>query len=141
MRFLLDTCVISGLRKPRENRSLVEWISDVDESDLYLSVITIGEIEKGISLLPESRKKAEVREWLLRGVTHRFGDRILPVDVPVAARWGELVGARQQKGKPLPLLDAFIASTAAVFNCTVVTRNVEDFAGCGVNVLDPWKSR
>lgn len=140
MRFLLDTCVISCLRKPHENRSLAGWISDVDESDLFLSAITIGEIEKGISLLPESRKKEEVREWLLRTVTHRFGNRILPVDVPVAACWGELVGRRQQKGKPLPILDAFIASTAVVFHCTVVTRNVEDFEDCGVNLLNPWKN-
>ena len=137
MKFLLDTCVISALRKPRENASLVEWIAGVEESDLYLSVITIGELEKGVSRLPESKKKAAVSEWVRHAVTNRFGDRILPIDAAVAARWGELLGALEKKGKTLPLLDAFIAATALAADCTVVTRNTKDFADCGVRLLDP----
>ena len=137
MKFLLDTCVLSALRKPRENASLVEWISGVDEPDLYLSVVTIGELEKGVSRLPESRKKDAVSEWVRRAVANRFGDRILPIDAAVAACWGELLGAREKKGKTLPLLDAFIAATAIVADCTVVTRNTRDFADCGVRLLNP----
>lgn len=137
MKFLLDTCVISALRKPRENASLVEWISEVDESDLYLSALTIGELERGVSRLPESKKKAAVSDWVRHAVTNRFGNRVLSIDAAVAACWGELIGAREKKGKTLPILDAFIAATAIVANCTVVTRNTKDFADCGVRLLNP----
>lgn len=137
MKFLLDTCVISALRKPRENASLVAWISEVDESDLHLSAITIGELEKGIGRLPESRKKAAVGEWVRHAVTNRFGNRILPIDAAVAACWGELIAAGEKNGRTLPILDAFIAATAIVADCTVVTRNTKDFAACGVRLLNP----
>lgn len=137
MRFLLDTCVVSALRRPDENVSLARWISGVDETDLFLSVITIGELEKGVSLLPEGKRKSAVDDWVRRIVAARFGDRILPIDLAVAARWGELVAAREKKGKPLPILDAVIAATAGVFDCTVVTRNTRDFADCGVRLLNP----
>lgn len=137
MRFLLDTCVISALRKPKENASLVEWISEVDESDLYLSAVTIGELEKGVSRLPEGRKKAAVSGWVRHAVTNRFGNRVLPIDAAVAACWGELIGAQEKKGRTLPMLDAFIAAAAIVADCTIVTRNTKDFADCGVRLLDP----
>jgi predicted nucleic acid-binding protein len=137
VKFLLDTCVISSLRKPQENASLVEWISGVDESDLYLSAITIGELEKGVSRLPESKKKTAVSDWVRHAVTNRFGNRVLPIDAAVAACWGELIGSREKKGKMLPVLDAFIAATAIVADCTVVTRNTQDFEDCGVRLLNP----
>lgn len=137
MKFLLDTCVISALRKPKDNASLVEWISGVDESDLFLSAITIGELEKGVSRLPESKKKAAVSEWIRHAVTNRFGNRVLPIDAAVAACWGGLIGAREKEGKTLPILDAFIAATAIVADCTVVTRNTRDYADCGVRLLNP----
>lgn len=129
--------MISALRKPEENTSLVEWISEVDESDLYLSAMTIGELQKGVSRLPESKKKTAVSEWVRHAVTNRFGNRVLPIDAAVAACWGELIGAREKKGKTLPILDAFIAATAIVADCTVVTRNTKDFADCGVRLLNP----
>lgn len=137
MKFLLDTCVISALRYPQDNASLVEWISGIDESDLYLSAITIGELEKGVSRLPEGKKKAAVSEWVRHAVANRFENRVLPIDAAVAACWGELLGAREKKGKTLPILDAFIAATAIAADCTIVTRNTKDFADCGVRLLDP----
>lgn len=138
MKFLLDTCVVSALRRPRENAAVVDWISGVDESDLYLSVITIGELEKGVSRLPEGKKKSVVSDWVRHAVTNRFGSRVLAVDAAVAARWGELLGLREKKGKPMPILDAFIAATALTADCTIATRNTKDFAECGVRLLDPW---
>ena len=137
MKFLLDTCVLSALRKPSENDSLVDWISRIDESDLYFSAITIGELEKGVSRLPESKKKAAVGDWVRNAVTQRFGDRILPIDAAVAACWGELTAAREKKGRILPILDGLIAATAILADCTVVTRNTKDFADCGVRLLNP----
>jgi predicted nucleic acid-binding protein len=137
MKFLLDTCIVSALRKPGDNASLVEWISGVDEADLYLSVVTIGELEKGVCRLPASKKKDAVSEWVRHAVTNRFEDRVLPIDAAVAACWGDLLGVREKKGKTMPILDAFIAATAVVFDCTVVTRNIKDFADCGVRLLNP----
>lgn len=90
MKFLLDTCIISALRNPGDNASLVEWISGVDEADLYLSAVTIGELEKGVSRLPEGKKKTAVSDWVRHAITNRFGSRVLPIDAAVAACWGEL---------------------------------------------------
>ena len=125
------------MRKPKENASLVEWISGIDESDLYLSVITLGELEKGVSRLPESKKKAAISEWVRQAVSDRFEDRILAVDAAVAIRWGQLLGALEKEGKTMPILDALIAATALASDCSVVTRNVKDFADCGVRLLNP----
>lgn len=137
MKFLLDTCVISELRKPSENPSLVKWISGVDESDLFLSVITIGELERGVARLPEGKKKAAVGEWVRHAVVNRFGARILPVDPSVASCWGGLLASREKAGRPMPILDGFIAATAISSDCTLVTRNTKDFEGSGVRLLNP----
>lgn len=137
MKFLLDTCVISELRKPKENPALADWISGVDESDLFLSVITIGELEKGVARLPGGKKKAAVGEWIRHAVANRFGARILPVDPSVASCWGGLLAAREKAGRPMPVLDGLIAATAIASDCTLVTRNTKDFEGCGVRLLNP----
>jgi predicted nucleic acid-binding protein len=140
VKYLLDTCVVSALRKPEENPALVRWISGVEEGDLYLSAVTIGELEKGVSLLPEGRKKSLVRDWVLHALTNRFGRRILDVDAPVAARWGALLGENQKKGRSLPILDALIAATALVHDCTLVTRNLRDFRALGASLFNPWET-
>jgi predicted nucleic acid-binding protein len=137
LKFLLDACVISALRRPREHASLAAWINEVDESDLYLSVITLGELEKGVSRLPQSRKKALLSQWLRHDVTKRFADRLLPIDAAVAACWGELLAAREKKGRPMPILDAFIAATAIAAGFALVTKNTKDFEDCGVRLLNP----
>jgi predicted nucleic acid-binding protein len=137
VKHLLDTCAISALRRPKEHASLVQWISGIDEEDLYLSVVTIGELEKGVSRLPEGKKKDAVGEWIRHDVAARFGDRILPIDAAVAVCWGELLGAQERAGRALPVLDAFIAATALVNGCAIVTKNVKDFAECGVRLINP----
>ena len=137
MKYLLDTCVVSALRRPKEHPSLVEWIAGVDEQDLYLSAVTIGELTRGTARLSAGRKKDALTDWVLSAVTERFEDRILPIDAAVAAHWGELLASCVKRGRTLPLLDAIIAATALAAGCTVVTKNTKDFVDCGVRLLDP----
>ncbi len=139
MSWLLDTCVISELVKPSPAASVCDWLAARDEETLFLSAITLGELEKGVAKLPASaRKKTQLARWLRSELPERFSNRILPVDAQVAARWGELAGGAAARGKPLPVIDGLIAATALQHNLTVVTRNVRDFERCGVRPFNPW---
>jgi predicted nucleic acid-binding protein len=137
VKYLLDTCVVCALRKAKDHPSLVAWIAGIDEQDLYLSAVTVGELAKGVARLPSGKKKDALNDWVLRAVVERFADRILSIDAVAAGHWGELLAAREKKGRAMPLLDAFIAATALAEDCTVVTKNTKDFADCGVRLLDP----
>jgi len=105
MRFLLDTCVISELVARQPDPGVVEWIDETGEEKIYLSVITIGEIKKGIEKLPESRRKGELREWLEDHLLVRFRDRVLPIDTDVMLAWGELTASLEKRGKMMQAID------------------------------------
>lgn len=141
MSHLLDTCFLSELARKTPDDGVVEWLKDQDEHRLLISSLTIGELHRGVQKLDDGRRKKQLRAWLIDDITARFEGRILPVDVAVAARWGEITGDGDRRGKALPAMDALIASTALVHGLIVVTRNVEDFARCGAQVHDPWRSR
>jgi len=136
--FLLDTSVISELVRKSPHLPVLEWIGEQDETSLYLSVVTIGEIEKGIARLPASARKTKLQSWVRRDLVERFGARLLPIDIRVSARWGTLTGESEKRGQPLPVIDSLIAATALVHGFAVVTRNVEDFKRCGVACVNPW---
>jgi predicted nucleic acid-binding protein len=136
--FLLDTSVISELVRKSPHLPVLEWIGAQDETSLYLSVVTIGELEKGIARLPASARKAKLQSWVRRDLVERFGARLLPIDIPVSTRWGALTGESEKRGQPLPVIDSLIAATALVHGFAVVTRNVEDFKRCGVACVNPW---
>lgn len=138
MSWLLDTCVVSELVRPRPKPSVVGWIRGHDEDDLFLSVITIGELEKGIARLPDSPKRVTLEHWVRHELTDRFRDRLLVVDSGVAARWGALVGASEARGQPLPVIDSLIAATGLQHDLTVVTRNTDDLERCGARCFNPW---
>ena len=138
MTFLLDTCVISELVKQRPNENVVRWIDSVDEWRLYLSVLTLGELEKGITKLQASQRKNDLREWLEHDLTARFEGRILPVDFAVAAAWGTLQGEAERSGKKLPVIDSLLAATAEIHQLTIATRNVADFERCSIAIFNPW---
>ena len=138
MSFLLDTSVISELVRKSPHLPVLEWIDAQDETSLYLSVVTIGEIEKGIARLPASARKTKLQSWVRRDFVERFGARLLPVDIRVATRWGTLTGESEKRGQPLPVIDSLIAATALVHDFAVVTRNVDDFKRCGVACVNPW---
>jgi toxin FitB len=136
MKWLLDTNVISEPGKRRPEPKVVDWLDSLDEWECALSVITVGEIEKGIHALPTGpmRRKREAGLAILR---RRFAGRILPVDERVAAKWGELMGEADRGGRPLPAIDNLIAATAVVHGLTLATRDIGDIAP-GVRVVNPF---
>jgi len=137
--FLLDTNVISELVTRRPEPNVSHWVEGTDETLLHLSVLTLGEIRKGIAGLPQARRRAELETWLNKGLRSRFAGRILPIDVDVADRWGHVAAQARSKNIQLPVIDGLLAATALEHNLTFVTRNTRDVAGVGVLVLNPWE--
>lgn len=138
MSYLLDTCVLSETVRPRPSPAVLAWLEAQDELALCLSVLTIGEIHKGVAKLPPGDRRTRLAEWLEGALIPRFGTRILPVDTAVAAAWGRISADGERSGAPIPVVDGLIAATARVHGLTVVTRNTSDFADAGVPILDPW---
>jgi toxin FitB len=136
--WLLDTCVISELARPKPSTFVVDWVHTCDETELFLSVITIGELEKGIAKLPGSAKRTLLERWVRHDLAERFRDRLLVIDSNVAARWGALVGQSESRGQPLPVIDSLIAATSLQHDFTVVTRNTDDLERCGARCFNPW---
>jgi toxin FitB len=136
--FLLDTNCISEAVRPRPEHRVVEWMDGTDESLLFLSVLTLGEIRRGVAALPQSRRRSQLEAWLELELPARFAERILPIDVQVADRWGQLTADAKRRGRPLATVDALLAATAMHHNLTLVSRNVADFEGAPVPVLNPW---
>lgn len=139
MSYLLDTCVISELvKRGNPDSGVVGWLNQQDEDRLFLSSITLGEIQAGISKLPDSARRLELISWLDNDLRHRFASRILPVDLEVALVWGSKRGELARIGVTLPFADGLIAATAMAHGMTVVTRNVADLQRCGAMTLNPW---
>ena len=138
MNFLIDTCVISELIKKEPNKNLIKWINNVDESNFFVSVLTIGEIKKGISKLPDISKKQMLNNWLYHDLLQRFNGKILLVNMEIAFVWGEICGLNEASGFKLPSVDALIAATAICNKMTLVTRNTKDFVKVDCLVFNPW---
>lgn len=138
MKYLLDTCLISELVKKDPNPAVVAWLDEQDEQKLFLSVLNLGELQKGISKLPESPRKSELQAWIALDLVERFDGRIIEVDLETALCWGRLQGEAEQTGVKLPVMDSLIAATAAAHGLVVVTRNVRDIERCGATVCNPW---
>lgn len=138
--FLLDTNVVSELVRPRPDPQVAAWIQATPEGLLHLSVLTLGEIQKGVTLVASSARRAALQAWLDADLPVRFSGRILPVDASIAARWGALSGLAQARGIPLPVIDGLLAATALQHHLTLVTRSVRDLAPTRVPVLNPWKT-
>ena len=137
-RFLLDTNVVSELVRPRPNPRVTKWMDSIDEELLCLSVLTLGEIRKGITTLTDPARKMRLEAWLSGNLLARFESRILPIDRAIADRWGQLTGFLAAQGSPLPVIDGLLAATALHHNLTLVTRNTSDVARTRVGVFDPW---
>ena len=138
--FLLDTNCISELVRSQPELRVLEWMEAADESLLYLSVLTLGEIRKGIAGLEQGKRRTRLETWLEVELQNRFSGRILRVDQAVADRWGLLAAAAKRKGKSLSAIDGLLAATALHHNLTIVSRNVGDFADTQVTVLNPWEA-
>jgi toxin FitB len=138
--FLLDTNCISELVRPEPEPLVMDWMEAADESLLYLSVLTLGEIRKGIAGLVQSKHRTHLETWLEVDLQARFFGRIVPVDSAIADRWGLLASEAKRKGAALPIIDGLLAATALHYNLTVVSRNVKDFIYTQVQVLNPWQA-
>lgn len=138
MKYLLDTCLISELVKKEPNPAVVSWLDGQDEQTLRLSVLNLGELQKGISKLTDGVKKDQLQTWVSVNLAERFSGRILDLDLDTALCWGKLQGEAEQTGEKLPVMDSLIAATALAHGLVVVTRNVRDVERCGVSVCNPW---
>lgn len=138
--FLLDINCISELIRPRPSASVLQWVGAADETLFYLSVLTLGEIRRGIAVLAASVRRTNLETWLEVELKTRFAGRILPIDSMVADRWGMLAAASKRAGKALSAVDGLLAATALQHNLAIVTRNVAHFDTCQVRVVNPWES-
>jgi predicted nucleic acid-binding protein len=137
--YLVDTNIPSEFTHDQPDIRVANFIRGAGQGNLFLSVITIGEICKGIDLLPVSQKRTGLQEWLEIDVRAWFAGRIFPVTEAVAERWGHLAASMRKQGITLAIMDGLIAATALEHGLTLVTRNVKDFAGLGVDLLNPWE--
>jgi len=137
MRVLLDTCVISELRKEAPNSGVTAAIDEIPSDNLFLSVITLGEVVKGISLLVESKRKRDLQSWLLE-LERFYEDRVLEIDSEAARIWGESTANAQKKGRIVSAPDGLIAATAQRHGLHLMTKNVSDFEDTGAILINPW---
>ena len=138
MKYQLDTCIISELVKPIPNRRLLDWLNITPSEDLFISVLTIGEIRKGLTKLADSKRKDRLTVWL-NTLLKEYQERILPVDLIVAENWGVIQGNAEKEGTPMSSIDSLIAATVHTYNLTLVTGNESDFIASQIPVANPWK--
>jgi predicted nucleic acid-binding protein len=139
MNYVLDTNVISELIAKQPNKNVVEWLDRLDPNTVYLTVITIGEIRKGVEKLPPSKRREAITEWLETDLLIRFQGRILDITIDVMMVWGELTGRLEKEGRLIRAIDSLIAAIALHGNYCLATRNEHDFQHTGVNIINPWK--
>ena len=136
MKYLIDTNVLSETVKKKPNIQVLDWFRDLPDSSLHLSVLTLGELRKGVDQMPLSKRRQGLVNWLENDLKNWFGKRILSIDVALAESWGSMLA---KADRPLPAIDSLIAATAVWHGCILVTRNVKDFKGfLGLEVLNPF---
>ncbi len=137
MNVLLDTCELAELRHPEGNPAVKSALRPFADDALFVSVLTLGEIAKGITLLPDGQKKQELTAWLV-GLERQFADRMMTIDRDIAILWGELTARGQAGGVVIPATDGLLAATALRHGLRVMTRNTRHFAATGALIIDPW---
>lgn len=137
MNFLLDTNVVSEWVKPRPNPGLIRWLESADEDRLFLSVVTVAELHYGVERMPPSMRRTTLERWLESDLTQRFEKRVLGVNREIAVTWGKVVSDAERSGRPVSVMDAFLAATARVRDLTLVTRNTGHFPMLEA-LLSPW---
>lgn len=138
MAYLIDTCAFSEFTKPKPSPAVDAWFASIPDGADFVSVLTFGELEKGISRLGASRRRSSLERWFA-ALRDRLADRVLPVDGPVALEWGRIAARSEIKGVPIPVVDCLIAATAIVHGLSIVTRNTSDIARTGASIIDPWE--
>ncbi len=136
--FLIDTNVISEFAKPAPSSQVLLWFETADPNSLFASVVTLGEIRLGIEDMPLGQRRTDLEHWLLEGLPGWFGSNLLPVSKAIADQWGRLTVRAKRNGMALAIIDGLLAATALEHDLSVVTRNVKDFDGLGISIINPW---
>ena len=141
MNFLLDTNVVSEPTKPQPDSGVIDWLAEADEDHVFLSVVTLAELRHGVERLDAGARRSRLDRWLTDELPIRFEGRLLQIDLEIADAWGRIMARAQRGGRPMAVMDAFIAATALRHGLTLVTRNVRDFEGTGVLLCNPWRDQ
>lgn len=137
MSYLLDTNVISETIRRQQNRLVMEWLEQIPAEALFVSVLTLGELRKGVERIEEKKRKEKLRLWLEHELPAWFEGRVIPVNLAVAERWGRLLA---EVGRAVPTIDSLLAATALHYELRLVTRNARDFVYRGLEVINPWQN-
>lgn len=139
MSYLLDTNAVAEWAKPKPDPGIVRWLDEVDEDRTYLSMVTLGELRRGVDRLADGRRRERLCQWLATDLPDRFGNRMLPVDAVITNEWGRLLARAEAAGAVMCGIDGLIAATARVRGLYVVTRNIAHFQHAGIEVISPWR--
>lgn len=139
MNYLPDTCIISEVIKREPNKNVISWLQTQDEANLFLSILTFGEIQKGIQKDPDQTRKKRLKIWLEGDLKKRFDTRIIPIDLKVVTNWGSIQGSAKLIGKPMATIDGLIAVSGLTYNCIVATRNTSDMEQSTAELFNPWE--
>jgi len=139
MRYLLDTVVISELLASEPAVKVMQWVDQLPVEAVYVSVITLGELRKGVEKLDDNHRRHTLRRWLFDDLVSRFDGKILPIDTEVMLEWGEMMAELERDGHTMATTDSLIAALARRHACTLVTCNEADFKGAGISIANPWK--
>jgi len=137
MIYLLDTCVLSELTRPKPERAVLRWLEALDDSAVVISVLTLGELERGVGKLPTGARKRALAAWL-EEIEGAYATRILDITAAVASEWGRLCARSERQGVTMPVIDSLIGATALVHQLTVATRNLADLNRTGARTFNPW---
>jgi predicted nucleic acid-binding protein len=140
LSFLLDTNVVSEWVRLRPDAKVVAWLAEADEDQVFMSVVSFAELRRGVELLPAGPRREGLERWVVDDLAARFDGRVLDIDPRVADAWGRITARAKGAGRSLGAMDAFFAATAETHQLTLVTRNVRDFEGLGISVLNAWES-
>jgi predicted nucleic acid-binding protein len=138
MKVLLDTNVLSEVRRPAPDPKVLDWLDTLDEDRAFISVASIAELGCGIARMDDGRRRAALSAWLAEDLPARFAGRIVPIDPAIAERWGDLMAQARQSGFALSVMDGFFAATALAKELMLATRNTKDFVPLGLSVFNPW---
>jgi len=139
LKYLLDTNIISELVSKKPNKIVVEYINNLNQDDVYLSVITIGEIQAGIQNIESESRKALLLKWLYSDLFKKFENKIIHIDIDIMLMWGNINHQLKKAGKPLPIMDSLIAATCIQNKGTLITRNESDFKNLEIAIINPFK--
>ena len=141
MNYLLDTCVISEVVRKRPAPEVVSWLAAQDEDHLFISVLSLGEVHKGIARLDDPRRRRTLEAWVDGDLRRRFAGRVLHVDAGIAARWGRISGAAERAGRVIPVIDGLLVATAMENGLTLATRDTSHMEPAGADLLNPWEGQ